>query len=149
MAAIKTLQEKALLIDAMLLDIESGLSVFKAAKKNNTSAVSFYQWIESDKDLINRYTRAREKRADAMFEEIQEIADDPRQDAIVTDKGIVMNTEFVQRSKLRIDARKWMLAKMQPTKYGDKIDVTSGGNELKPIVINLGSGIEPKNEDEN
>jgi hypothetical protein len=40
-----------------------------------------------------------------------------------------------------------MLGKMQPKKYGDKIDVTSSGNELKPIVINLGTGIDPRIKD--
>jgi hypothetical protein len=86
-------------------------------------------------------------RADILFEEILEIADDSKKDTIITDQGITIDNEFVQRSRIKIDARKWMLGKMQPKKYGDKIDVTSSGNELKPIVINLGTGIDPRIKD--
>lgn len=41
------------------------------------------------------------------------------------------NGDAVQRSKLRVDARKWVAAKLKPKKYGDKIDVTSGNEPVK------------------
>ena len=51
----------------------------------------------------------------------------------------VENKEFINRSKVRIDARKWMLGKMQPKKYGDKLDVTTDGEKINniPNVINV------------
>ena len=133
--------------DAIIKEIEQGNSLRKILSQNGyPSSQTFYKWISEDEIKAKQYARACEVRSDLIFDEILEIADDPRQDAIVTDNGIVMNTEFVQRSKLRIDARKWVLAKMNPKKYGDKVENTIVGDNEKPIIINLGSGIDPKNE---
>jgi hypothetical protein len=50
----------------------------------------------------------------------------------------VENKEWTNRSRLRIDARKWVASKLKPKVYGDKTDITSGGEQLKQttIVIN-------------
>ena len=133
--------------DLIISEIEKGNPLRHALQlKDMPSSQTFFKWVANDETKSKRYARACEVRADHLFEEILEIADDPREDAVVTDNGIVMNTEFVQRSKLRIDARKWMLAKMNPKKYGDKVENTIVGDNEKPIIINLGSGIDPKNE---
>ena len=58
-----------------------------------------------------------------------------------------INHDVIQRDRLRVDARKWMLGKMQPKKYGDKLDVTSDGEKISTTIINLGSGVKPQ-EDE-
>lgn len=47
----------------------------------------------------------------------------------------VFDNENVQRSKLRIDTRKWLLAKMLPHVFGEKVDVSIGGRDGKPIAI--------------
>ena len=39
--------------------------------------------------------------------------------------------EHVQRARLRIDSRKWLMSKMAPKKYGDRIEV--GGNSDTPL----------------
>lgn len=133
--------------ELIITEIEQGNPLRHALKlKDMPSSQTFFKWLANDAVKSKRYARACEVRADQIFEEIMEIADNHREDAIVTDNGIVMNSEFVQRSRLRIDARKWMLAKMNPKKYGDKVENTLVGDTEKPIVINLGSGIDPKNE---
>ena len=68
---------------------------------------------------------AREMQADYIFEEILEIADDGRNDWMERqqeDGGAVMvlNKEHVNRSRLRIDARKWVLARMNAKQYGER-----------------------------
>ena len=45
-----------------------------------------------------------------------------------------MDTEFVQRSKLRVDIRKWMVSKLNPTRYGDKIQTEHSG-EVKVETV--------------
>jgi hypothetical protein len=42
-----------------------------------------------------------------------------------------------QRDRLRVDARKWLLSKMLPKKYGDKLDVTSDGEKMPVVTVNL------------
>jgi hypothetical protein len=136
--------------DDILSSIETGKALGEACKENGVTPQSFHKWLREDKTKgklkISKYARACEIRAEIIFEEIMQIADDPREDAIVTDSGIIMNTEFVQRSRLRIDARKWTLSKMNPKKYGDKIESTLVGDEQRPVIINLGNGIDPKSE---
>ena len=44
--------------------------------------------------------------------------------------GYIFNSENVQRSRLRIDTRKWLMAKMNPKVYGDKLDMTTNGNDI-------------------
>lgn len=95
---------------------------------------TFFKWIDADKDKMIQYARACEERADNIFEEILEIADDSSNDVRITEDGIqTVNSEFVQRSKLRVDARKWMLGKMNPKKYGDRSTTTLEIEEVKPI----------------
>ena len=60
-----------------------------------------------------------------MFEEIIEIADESENDKV----NGVLNSEAIQRSKLRVDARKWALSKMNPKKYGDSTTLKHEGGE--------------------
>ena len=83
-------------------------------------------WIDADKDFAVQYACAREIRADKLFEEILTIADSKPDDKMVDKDGnIVIDSSAVQRNRLQVDARKWILAKMSPKKYGEKMDVTS------------------------
>jgi hypothetical protein len=68
------------------------------------------------------YTRAREIQAELMSDEILEIADESDRDyKIVGVEGDkVVDNEAIQRSRLRVDTRKWYLSKVLPKKYGEK-----------------------------
>lgn len=127
---------------------DDGYSLRKALRQPNTpSSKKFYEWLDQREDLRKRYARACEKRADAIFDEILEIADEAENDTVeITEDGVVdkrVNHENIQRSKLRVDARKWVLAKMNPKKYSDRtnIDHTSNGETMN--IISLGSGLDP------
>ena len=49
--------------------------------------------------------------------------------------GYVVNGEAIQRSRLRVDARKWLLSKLAPKKYGDKIETTLQGPDGGAIQV--------------
>lgn len=85
-------------------------------------ADTIYKRLASDPIFAERYARAREVQADTIFDEILDIADDRSGDWIETDHGPKLNREHVERSRLRIDARKWMAAKLRPKVYGEKIE---------------------------
>jgi hypothetical protein len=72
-----------------------------------------------------------------MLDEILEIADDTSQDTTITDFGPKPDTEWISRSKLRVDARKWAMSKLAPKKYGDakSIDLTSKGERITGFTI--------------
>lgn len=89
-----------------------------------------YRWLDVDEAFREQYARARAKQADTMAEEIVEIADETWNDTTVTERGEQPNSEWIARSRLRVDARKWLMSKLAPKKYGDRIDVTTGGESI-------------------
>lgn len=89
-----------------------------------------YNWLRSNADFRGQYVRAREDQAETFLDEIIAISDDTANDTAVTDHGEQPNSEWIARSRLRVDARKWAMSKLAPKKYGDKIDVTTGGESL-------------------
>ena len=115
------------------------------------SNVTFCEWLSKDDELAKQYARATELRAEALLDEMLDIVDDSSKDKVIDDlddeiKIERTNNEAIQRSRLRYDARKWLVSKLNPKKYGDKIDVTSGGEKLNtPSVVNV-KIIEPEDE---
>lgn len=107
---------------------------------NDLPAVSTIMlWLANDKDFSEQYARARETQADLLADEIIEIADDTVNDSKFTENGEIENKEWINRSRLRVDARKWKASKLAPKKYGDKVDVTTGGEKIQtPIIIDWG-----------
>ncbi len=126
--------------------IEEGESVTTIMKDSTMpSKKTFFKWLDQDEEKVNRYARAKEIYAHKMFEDIILISDGTGDDVLIDEEGKEnINYSIIQRDKLRSDNRKWVLSKLNPKKYGDKIDVTSKDNELKPTtIINLGNGIKP------
>lgn len=86
------------------------------------------------------YARAREGQAEAWADQVVEIADDGSRDTI-TKKGRngeeyeAPDYEWMNRSKLRVDTRKWLMAKLHPAKYGEALDLTSKGEKLESQTI--------------
>ena len=91
-------------------------------------------WLDgSHPDFSEQYARAREAQADKLAEETLLIADESSQDTYVdADGNVKTNTEAIQRSKLRVDTRKWLASKMAPKKYGDKVAI-GGADDLGPV----------------
>jgi hypothetical protein len=97
--------------------------------------------LNEDKMRAEKYARACILRAERVNDEILDIADDKTQDAISVDlgDGVLIekeNKEFIQRSRVRIDARKWWLSKTNPKKYGERLDITSDNKQLvSPQIV--------------
>jgi len=94
-------------------------------------------WALDDREgFAALYSRARELQMYGIADEILEIADDGSKDIRVTPEGReTVDYEIVQRSKLKVDSRKWLLSKLLPKVYGDKIETTSTtlGADGKPV----------------
>ncbi len=127
--------------DEMCELIAMGYSVRRVCLLDHMPAIStFFKWLREHEEFSKQYARATEERAEAMAEEILDIADDNTNDTIImTNKNgqeyETTNKEVVQRSRLRVDTRKWLMAKMKPKRYGDKLDVVSDGEKLEGLVI--------------
>ena len=98
-------------------------------EEGQPSKSTVFKWLNENKAFSDKYARAREAQADALFDDILSIADDgrndwmERKDAEQENMGWRENGEALRRSQLRIDARKWMAGKLRPKKYGEKLDI--------------------------
>ena len=87
-----------------------------------------FRWLTQYPDFKEHYIRAREAQADAIADEILDIADDGSNDwmertGLDQEPAWVQNGEAIRRSQVRIDARKWLAGKMAPKVYGDKTQI--------------------------
>lgn len=79
-------------------------------------------WIQADADRSALYARARELRADVKAAELESIADEPIPD-VETQWGKHKDAAAVAHQKLRVETRKWAASKLNPRRYGDKVEV--------------------------
>lgn len=81
-------------------------------------------WMRTDAELSGAIARAREAGFDRIALEALAIADNTQNDTVLTDKGgEVPNSEWISRSRLRVETRLKLLAKWDPKRYGDKPEV--------------------------
>lgn len=138
--------QMALIICERLANGESLKSICE--DENMPARSTVFKWLAENKIFSDMYARAREEQADAIFDEILEIADDGRNDWMERrgeeDAGWVTNGENIQRARLRIDARKWMAGKLRPKKYGEKLDIDGtmkheAGDSLSALMERIAS----------
>lgn len=134
-------QKKDEIFNSIITKIVEGEAVRKAIKESPISIGTFFGWANdsNNPEKLEQYTRAMSLRAHIMAEEILEIADDNSNDDdfIETKNGQVRieNKEWVNRSKLRVDTRKWLMSKMNPKKYADSLKLQ--GDAEMPLKIDI------------
>lgn len=133
--------------DLICAELAIGKSLRSVISDNDDvvpSMPTIFKWLRDYPDFLKQYACAKQESADAMAEEILDIADDGQNDWMEKEVGEggdtirVVDHEHIQRSKLRVDTRKWLMSKHKPKKYADKLDLTSGGERLPaPILGNV------------
>lgn len=126
------------LFDEICERMVNGESVRSICKDDHMPAIStLMKILRTNPDRTSQYALAMQMRADAMFEETLNIADDGSNDYMLKNAddptSFALNGEHVQRSKLRVDTRKWAMGRMNPKKYGEKTFI--GGVEDAPIKV--------------
>ena len=100
------------------------------------SKSTVFKWLSENESFSDKYARAREAQADTLADEIIDIADDGENDTYEDDEGNVRtNQDVIARSRLRVDARKWIASKLKPKKYGDKLTQELTGKDGKDLSI--------------
>lgn len=129
----------ALTICSAIAHGKSLVSICKA--ENMPSVETVYLWLKDDakKEFLNTYTRAREDQADTLADEIIGIADDGLNDTYVDENGNKRTEQdVIARSRLRVEARKWVASKLKPKKYGDKVELNGSGDNgeiISKVVV--------------
>ena len=123
--------EIAVSICGRLANGEALTTICRSADMPSRRTVLKWLFDERNTDFVPMYARAREAQAEIMAEEIISIADDSAGDITIGEDGReIVNHEAIQRSRLRVDARKWVAAKLLPRKYG--------AHEHKTVTLDLG-----------
>ena len=108
------------LTTVILTRVMAGESLRKVCDSEGMPARStVHLWLAADSGFSDQYARACEIRAEHLFDEMFDIADNEKGDAT--------------RDRLRVDTRKWALSKMNPKKYSDK--TTLAGDPSAPLII--------------
>lgn len=129
------------LADDICHQLALGLSMRTVCSPDEMPDMStVFRWLRINEEFRNQYARAKEESTDALSEELLDISDNGENDWMEKHFGDnpesvwVQNGEALQRSRLRVDTRKWLMSKMKPKKYGDKTDITSDG---KPVAFTI------------
>ena len=142
--------------DVICEQLARGDSMRKVCEADDVPAMStVFRWLRERDEFRQQYETAKDEAADVMVEEINEIADNSTNDYIIhlaaaiekkpvdewTEEDIKVLAikaapENIQRSRLRVDARKWTASKLKPKKYGDKTVLKHTGDRDNPIEMN-------------
>ena len=128
--------------NAVCKALSDGESLRAYCRKDDTPCMTtVMKWLRDVPDFAQQYAHARELQAEAMLDEIIEIADNCTDDVqfLVADdesgegaKASIKHSA-IQRARVQIDARKWVMGKMAPKKYSDKLLTEHSGLDGGPI----------------
>jgi hypothetical protein len=127
-------EDKDRIIDSICEEMCKGRSLrdIIANDKGLISMPVFYEWLDADESKAKQYARACNIRQELMFEDILKISDCEDNDMYTDKEGNErVNHDVIQRDNLRVNSRKWVLSRMNPKKYGDKMDLTSDGEKIE------------------
>jgi len=127
------------LADELCRRLEAGNTLRQVCKADDMPAESTVRaWALDDYNGFSaQYMRAREIGYMAMADELLDIADDGTNDYMVDHEGKEQyNGDHLQRSRLRVDTRKWLLSKALPKVFGDKLAIggDEGGSPIQVVI---------------
>ncbi len=124
------------LADKICERIAEGYSMRTVCASDDMPGLSaVFRWIRENKEFQQQYARATEERTEAMSEELLDLSDDALPLAQSVDPKA--SGAVVQAARLQVDTRKWLMSKMKPKKYGDKLDMTTNGKDLPTPLLNM------------
>jgi hypothetical protein len=113
-----------------------GESLHKIADDPDMPARStILRWISKNEIFARQYTAAREALQDYWWDMAMAVAFDGSGDIIIENGKTKVDTENVHRSRLKVDTIKWTLSKLNPRKFGDTPDLSSGDDIKPPITV--------------
>lgn len=124
------------LADAICELVASGKGIRTICSAENMPAMSsIFKWLNEHEEFSEQYARAKAEVLENYADELVEISDDSSND--VSGELNMPNSVAVQRAKLRVDTRKWILSKLAAKKYGDKLDMSLSGKDGGPIQASI------------
>lgn len=108
--------------EAICAELAEGKPLRQICREREIAWRTVYDWRDAHAAFAALFARAREQGEDAIAAECIDIADETALDTITDKDGNERpNTEWISRSKLRIETRLKLLAKWNPLKWGDRL----------------------------
>lgn len=124
-----TPEEKESIFNDILDEITEGRALTNILKDPGMfSPNSFFKYIQENDDKRELYARACEVRHELLFDRMLNIAEVPEEgdETTLDHNGIkIVTKDMLGHRRLKIDTIKWQLGKLNPKKYGDKLDLSS------------------------
>ena len=123
------------IFDLVLERIENGEPLRVILRDEDMpSSRTFYKWLQEDPLKVKLYEDSTTLRSEALFDKMFEIATNPEMGETtktLANGGLEVTTgDMIAHRRLQIDVIKWGLSKLNPKKYGDKIDMTTQGEKI-------------------
>ena len=130
-----------IVFDLILERIENGEALRNILKDENMpSSRTFYKWLKEDEVKVKLYEESTTLRSEALFDKMFEIANNTELGEVtkLTVNGLEVTTsDMIAHRRLKIDVIKWGLSKVNPKKYGDKIQTEHSGEIKSSNLSNM------------
>lgn len=134
------------LCDDICERLAAGESMRSVSRDENMPAMStLFKWLREHESFSEQYAIAKEESADALVEDMLDIADNQVEQPLVVDGVPLTDSEgnpilikdavSVNHARLRVDTRKWAASKLKPKKYGDKVQKEITGADGGPVKV--------------
>lgn len=139
--------------DAICARLADGESLRAICSGNGMpSKTTVMRWLAANMAFRDQYACAREQQADTLVDDIVAIADEATLAVKHDGEGVslALDATAVARNRLRVDARKWVAARMAPKKYGDRIaqEISAPGGGPVEVVTKVEIvGVEPSGKE--
>lgn len=122
-------QDKELIKDIVIERVSAGIPLAQVVRELQFGLRTWYDWMEQSPELAARFARARELGFDIIAASTLDIADEKPE----RNQNGGIDSGSVQHAKLRIETRLKLLAKWDPKRYGEKVELS--GDAANPIAI--------------
>lgn len=110
-------------VTAVCERIANGESAEKILRELKISWGKWSGHVAADTSAAEEYARAMQARTHLMAEEIIRLSDESQ-----------VGVAFTAKAKLQVDARKWLMAKLMPKRYGEHVSVDLGGRKIEDMT---------------
>lgn len=127
--------EKLLRVALICQSMNDGINERAACRMHDVASSLFWRWTGEDEEFKNMYESARDGLIRHWANDIIDIADTQQQGTIRKQKLLgdeIETRDMIQHRTLRIQSRQWLLSKLRPKQYGDKLAL-GGADDLPPI----------------
>lgn len=111
------------LADAICERLMDGASLVKiCADESMPNRSTVMRWMQADEAFATKCAHARVLQSDLM-------------DDMILDTANACTPETAAADRVKISAYQWRAAKLEPKKYGDKIENLHVGDKARPVMV--------------